>query len=322
MDERALLILLADGDTHSGDALARRLGVSRASVWKHLRALRAAGLPFEAVAGRGYRLDAAVELLDARRIGAALPRAARARWPQIDVRWRLDSTSSALLREVAARPAGTALFAEWQTAGRGRRGRGWLAPPLLGLTFSLLWRFECGYAALAGLSLVVGVAVAETLCAQGAAEVALKWPNDVQHAGRKLGGILVELGGEFLGPCHAVIGIGLNLRLPQVLRDAAGQPVADLADACGGTVPSRNALAAALLAALGEALVCFAQEGFAAFAARYAALDALAGREVTVEAGERRYRARAAGVDARGALRVRREGEVVALDSAEVSVRA
>ena len=322
MDTRALLDTLADGHTHSGAALARRLGVSRAAVWKQIETLRAAGLPVLAEGGRGYRVERPLQMLDAGAIGAALPRAVRALWPCIEVRWQLDSTSSELLRAAEDLPGATALFAEWQTAGRGRRGRGWLAPPLLGLTFSLLWRFEHGYAALAGLSLAIGVAVAETLRALGARDVALKWPNDVQHGGRKLAGILVELGGEFLGPCHAVIGIGLNLHLPRSMREAAGQPVADLAEACGDAMPARNALAAALLAALGEALEQFAHGGFAAFAARYAALDALAGREVTVEAGERRYRARAAGVDARGALRVRRGDGVVVLDSADVSVRA
>ncbi len=318
MDERALLCLLADGQTHSGAALAHALGLSRAAVWKQIEALRAAGLPVQAEAGRGYRVTPALQLLDA----AALRRAAGSYWPQVEVPWRVDSTSSELLRRAEDLPGGTALFAEWQNAGRGRRGRTWLAPPLLGLTFSLLWRFTQGYAALAGLSLAMGVAVAETLRRHGADAVMLKWPNDLLHRGHKFGGILVELGGEFLGPCHAVIGIGLNLHLPDALRAQAGQPVTDLAAACAGAVPARNALAADLLLALGAALTSFARDGFAAFVVRYAALDALAGRELRVEWAGRSFRAHAQGVDARGALQVRHAGELLSLDSAEVSVRA
>ncbi len=322
MDERALLATLADGATHSGAALATRMGVSRAAVWKQIEALRAAGLPIAAQGGLGYRLQGPLQLLDADALRALLPRAAGPAWPCIEVHWQLDSTSSELQRREARLPSGSAVFAERQSAGRGRRGRNWLAPPALGLTFSLLWRFEHGFAALAGLSLAMGVALAETLRAQAAADIALKWPNDVLHDGRKLAGILVELGGEFLGPCHAVIGIGLNVRLPEPTRAQAGQPVADLAEACGGAAPDRNALAAALLAALAEALALFARAGFAAFAARYAALDALAGRELSVQAGGETFRARAQGVDARGALRVLRGAQTLLLDSADVSVRA
>lgn len=322
MNERDVLLRLADGATCSGAALARDLGVSRAAVWKQIEALRAAGVPIEAEGGRGYRLAHALQLLDADAIRAALPRPVAARWPGIEVHWQLDSTSSELQRCASGLPSGSVVFAERQSAGRGRRGRSWLATPAMGLTFSLLWRFEHGFAALAGLSLAVGIAVAEALRACGAAGIALKWPNDVQHEGRKLAGILVELGGEFLGPCHAVIGIGLNVRLPDQARARAGQPVADLAEACGSSVPDRNTLAAALLAALAEVLELFGREGFAAFAARYAALDALAGRALTVQAGSGSFRAQALGVDARGALRVERDGTQLLLDSAEVSVRA
>ena len=322
MDERVLLATLGDGATHSGAALAQRMGVSRAAVWKQIEALRGAGLPIAAQAGRGYRLQCPLQLLSIEALRAALPRGAGAAWPCIEVHWQLDSTSSELQRRASTLPSGSAVFAERQTAGRGRRGRTWLAPPALGLTFSLLWRFEHGFAALAGLSLAVGVAVAETLRAQGAQGIALKWPNDVQQDGRKLAGILVELGGEFLGPCHAIIGIGLNVCMPASVRAGAGQPVADLADACAGVVPARNALAAALLAALAEALALFARAGFAAFAARYAALDALTGRELSVQAGGETFRARAQGVDARGALRVLRGAQTLLLDSADVSVRA
>ena len=318
MTTRALLEALATGVPVSGATLATQLGISRAAVWKQIEQLRARGLPIAARAGQGYALPYPLELLDADAI-----RAAAAPGAIIEVQASLDSSSSELLRRADHAADLTFVFAELQTAGRGRRGRVWLAPPALNLTFSVLKRFERGFAALSGLSLAVGVAVAETLGATGVPRLALKWPNDLQADGRKLGGILIELGGEFLGPCHAVIGIGLNLRLPPALAAAAGQPVTDLAALCGGTPPARNALAGQLAVALTQALEQFAGHGFAPFAARYATLDALRDRALTVSGSGATFVAVGAGVDARGALRVRRDGgDVECLDSAEITVRA
>ncbi|MDE1899727.1 MAG: biotin--[acetyl-CoA-carboxylase] ligase [Xanthomonadaceae bacterium] len=318
MTTRTLLEALATGVPVSGTTLATQLGISRAAVWKQVQQLRARGLPVAARAGQGYALPYPLELLDADAM-----RAAAAPGTIIEVHAALDSTSSELLRHADQAADLTFVFAEVQSAGRGRRGRVWLAPPALNLTFSVLKRFERGFAALAGLSLAVGVAVAESLAATGVPRLALKWPNDLQADGRKLGGILIELGGEFLGPCHAVIGVGINLRLPPALAAAAGQPVTDLAALCGGTPPARNDLAARLTVALTQALEQFAGHGFAPFAVRYAALDALRDRALTVSGHGDTFSAIGAGVDARGALRVRREdGGVECLDSAEITVRA
>jgi BirA family biotin operon repressor/biotin-[acetyl-CoA-carboxylase] ligase len=173
---------------------------------------------------------------------------------------------------------------------------------------------------LAGLSLVAGVALIEALADCGVTGLGLKWPNDVLADGRKLAGILVELGGEFLGPCHAVIGIGINLRLPSAAP--IGQPYVDLAQLCAGTPPPRNQLIGHLLARLIAALDRFATQGFAAFATDYARHDLLAGRGVRVQTPEGIRDGVGDGVDERGALRVRHGTLVARYDSAEVTVRA
>src|SRR5690606_19224828 len=193
-----------------------------------------------------------------------------------------------------------------QSGGRGRRGRAWRMPLGGGLALSLLKRFDRGMAALSGLSLMAGIATCEALADAGIDAVGLKWPNDLIAEEAKLGGILVELGGDALGPCHAVIGIGLNLRLGDDAIAAIDQPCTDLAR-FAGAVPSRNALAALLLARLVPALERFDREGFAPFAPAFEALDTLRGRDVQViragdaDGGD----GIAQGVDARGALRVR-----------------
>jgi len=323
MDPRILLDQLAADRFVSGTDLARRLRATRAAVWKQVQALRELGAPIEAEAGRGYRLGWPIEWLDARSIAAALTPEQRKRVGTVAVHWQIDSTNSELLRRAAHEPAVLlACCAETQSAGRGRRGREWRSPLGGNLYFSVLRRFDRGMAALTGLSLAAGTAVVAALTDCGVGEVGLKWPNDVLARGRKLAGVLIELGGEFLGPSHAVIGIGINLRLPASIVAEIDQPAIDVAMLTSGDVPSRNRLAGALLARLIDALDCFAERGFEPFRADYDRFDLLRGTSVRVHDARGAHDGVATGIDARGALCVRHGEHVAAYDSADVSVRA
>ncbi|HSX61381.1 MAG TPA: biotin--[acetyl-CoA-carboxylase] ligase [Tahibacter sp.] len=320
MQARDLVAALADGRSWSGSDLAQRFGVTRAAVWKRLDELREAGLPLAAVAGRGYRLERPLALLDAAAIRAALPGALRPRFGEIEVHWAIDSTSSELLRSAAKRGDLAVCLAEQQSAGRGRRGRQWQSPLLCNVYLSLLRRFDRGMGSLAGLSLAAGVAVARALERCGAPALGLKWPNDVLAGDAKLAGILVELGGEFLGPCHAVIGVGVNVYLPEAVRNAIDQPVADLASICAA-LPSRNDVVAALLAEFARALDAFAAEGFAALRDDFAQRDRLRGRTLALSDADGVRHGIGAGVDARGALLLQQGDTIASFDSAEVTVR-
>lgn len=316
----SVLAMLGSGEACSGPELARRLGISRAAVWKQVAALRATGLDIESGNG-GYRLARPLDGLDPAVIRSRLATPVRRKVGTIENHWRLDSTSSECLRRADELPDRSFVFADWQDAGRGRRGRKWLSPPATNLQFSCLKRFSGGYASLSGLSLAVGVAAVTALKDCGVGGIGLKWPNDLVHDDAKLGGVLVELGGEFMGPCHAVIGIGINVRVPEAMRHALDRPCTDLASLRGAGAPPRNVLAAAMVARLTEALDAFDAEGFAAFADAWAGLDALAGRVVRIDDPRGAFEGTAAGVDARGALRVRCEGGLRRVDSAEVTVR-
>jgi BirA family biotin operon repressor/biotin-[acetyl-CoA-carboxylase] ligase len=290
-------------------------------VWKQIEALRAAGLDVQS-SEAGYRLIPSLEWLDPAAIRASLPATVRRRIGGVENHWRLDSTSSECLRRADQLPDRFFVFADWQDAGRGRRGRQWVSPPATNLQFSCLKQFACGYAALSGLSLAVGIAVANALEDCGVAGIGLKWPNDLVHDDAKLGGILIELGGEFMGPCHAVVGVGINFRVPQAMRRALDRRCTDLEHLCDGKAPSRNVLATALVARLVEVLDVFGESGFATFADAWSTRDALAGRAIRVDGARGVFEGVAAGVDARGALRVHRDGVIECLDSAEVTVRA
>lgn len=322
MQAQQLLAALASGETVSGAQLAERFGITRAAIWKQVEALRARGVPIQARGSAGYRLPWPAQLLEVERIRANLPPACAARLGGLELHWELDSTSSELLRRGSAVPDLSVLLAETQTAGRGRRGRSWLSPPGLNLYLSCLKRFEHGFAGLAGLSLAVGVMVVRAIESLGIAGVGLKWPNDVLTDEGKLAGVLVELAGEYQGPCAAVIGIGLNLRLTPALRAQAGQAASDLAGLCAGEPPERNRVAAALVGALVEGLERFERDGFAAFAADYASYDLLRERPLRLSGAAGEFEGIGAGVDARGALQLRMaDGGLRAIDSADVTVR-
>lgn len=255
-----VLRLLEDGDFHSGEAIARALGVTRESVSNALEGIEAHGLTVYRVRGRGYRLVTPVRWLDAddirRRLGA------RAGAFLIEVVDRTGSTNDDLIaRSAEGAPSGLVRLAELQTHGRGRRGRGWESGLGGALTFSLLWRFAQGAGFLSGLALAVGVALLRALRRAGAREVMLKWPNDLLWRHCKLGGILIELSGDVMGPSAAVIGIGINVRLPDEVIDRIDQPITDLARI--GIDADRNALVADMLAELATVLEQFAREGFA-----------------------------------------------------------
>ena len=325
MDDRQLLVRLGTGAV-SGDALAREAGVTRAAVWKRIEALRSAGVEIEARPGQGYVLAHPPDLLDLAGLQAALAGVLVAGRDSLELAWSLDSTNSELLRRETSMRGCDVLLAERQSGGRGRRGRAWASPLAAHVYLSVARRFEGGLARLGGLSLVAGIAACEALRASGFAEVGLKWPNDlvvVEGKGlRKLGGLLVEGGGEAAGAARAVIGLGLNVRMPVAAAKDIDQPWIDLAS-MASPAPARNAVVALLLSQLLPALQQFDDEGLAPFLPRYAALDALSGRALRVHEGKGAWPATALGIAADGALCVRDgEGRERMVHAGDVSVRA
>jgi BirA family transcriptional regulator, biotin operon repressor / biotin---[acetyl-CoA-carboxylase] ligase len=316
--------LLVDGKFQSGEALAEKLGVSRSAVWKAAVTLRALGVVIHAVRNRGYRLAAPSELLDSARIQKTLSPEARSRVRQIEVAWTLPSTNTALLARTDL-PFGQSdvCLAEYQSAGRGRRGRTWLAPPCASICLSLSWSFPIVPRDLGSLSLVTGVCVLRALQDQCLEGIQLKWPNDLQFERRKLGGILIEMRAESEGPTYVVIGVGLNVCLGTALLKqiaAAGTEATDLKSA-GLRAPSRNVIVASMVEALVHGLIDFEKHGLRPFIEEWRRADALRGRMVTVHAGDQQEAGLARGVDIGGALLVETTRGLKKFVSGEVSVR-
>jgi BirA family transcriptional regulator, biotin operon repressor / biotin---[acetyl-CoA-carboxylase] ligase len=232
----------------------------------------------------------------------------------------VDSTNSALLRDASTLPPLAALIAGQQTAGRGRRGRRWESPPGANLYLSLFARLRRPLRGMGGLSIAVGIACVTALRERGVATAALKWPNDLLADGAKLGGLLVELAGERDGEAAAVIGLGLNLAMPTDAAADIDQPWTDLSRL--GQSADRALWAAAMLDALLAAVDRFERDGLGGFLAEWPAVDALAGREVEVQAGVRRHIGRVLGLADDGALRLSNADGEQRFHSAEVSLRA
>ena len=277
-----LLRLLSDGKFHSGQVLATQLRLSRTSVNNALQGVERYGLALHSVRGRGYRLVNPPQWLNAPAIKHGLGQAAR--FFTINILDSASSSNTLLMRQARqGAPGGSVLAVEWQSAGRGRIGRAWHSALGDALTFSLLWRFEGGLTSLSGLSLVVGLALLRALRKLGIDDIGLKWPNDVLTSQGKLAGILIEAHGDMLGPCVVVIGIGLNLQVSPELAGRIDQPASGLAQVCN-ELPERNALLAALLTELADALPVFAEQGFKAMLAEWEKNHVYHGKQVTLVA--------------------------------------
>ncbi len=320
--QKKILSLLADGEFHSGTELAELLGVSRSAICKQLSGLAALGLHHSAVSGKGYRLDKPLELLESSKINAVLNDQNKVLIPTLEIHDSLDSTNSYLMEHSRNNAeSGFVCFAEHQTAGKGRRGRQWVSPYGSNIYVSMLWRFQQGgITSTAGLSLAIGVAVIRALKLYGINDVGLKWPNDIYSQGKKLGGILIEVSGEADGPCAAVIGLGLNVFLPEHQAQTITQAWTDLTQISGEIPVLRNQLAGTLLNEMLAVVNGFEMDGIKAYLDEWRSYDCLKGKAATLFIGQQQIEGIVEGIDDKGLILIKKpDGLVQAFASGEVS---
>nr|WP_321268763.1 bifunctional biotin--[acetyl-CoA-carboxylase] ligase/biotin operon repressor BirA [uncultured Tolumonas sp.] len=312
--QQALLAVLADGAFHSGEQIGAELGISRAAISQQIKSLRLLGLEIFSITGKGYRLNTPLDLLNTetlQHLAAGAP---------IHTCAVIDSTNQYMMAQLERWQKGECLLAESQTAGRGRRGRQWHSPFGSQFIMSMYWRLDDGPSAAMGLSLAIGVAVVQALESAGYRDLSLKWPNDIYMARRKLAGILVEMSAAVGGICHLVIGVGVNLNLPDAVIAQLDQPCAHLAEQ--PVVVERNQLSATIIQALRNALALFEKQGLTAFLMDWNRLDIFMQQPVKVLLGNQVIHGIYCGIDGQGNMLLQDQDGMHKFVGGEISLRA
>lgn len=285
MDPFKLLKILSDGECHSLDSLTAKLGTDTETVGRWLDQFRDDGLEISITPGRVVSVPQPLSLLDSQQILAGLSPSFEDTLLHLDLPLVVDSTNTRAMEWLRGGHSGRALFlAEKQRSGRGRRGRRWESPLARNLTMSLVWPIAHIRQAQEGFSLVVALSLVESMRdmgLQGSGKLRVKWPNDVWLGEAKLAGILLELHGGSSGPYHVVIGVGVNVQLPEKALTDIEQPAGDLYSQ-GNSQLNRNQLIARILNTLERNLTLLDSKGFAYFRKRWQELDRLQGRQVEV----------------------------------------
>ena len=317
-----LIKALADGSFVSGQEMGEQLGISRTAISAHIKALINMGLDIFSVTGKGYKLSQPLLLLNKKKILALISTEATTEIiPEVEVHSLIDSTNDYLMRRLPNQlTQGQVCLAEYQSAGRGRRGRQWISPFGSQIYLSMYWYLEEGLSGAMGLSLLSALAVSDAVQAVSGVQVQLKWPNDIYIDGVKLAGILIDLEGQALEPSHSVIGIGLNLDMPEEAAAKIDQRWTDL-QRHSETVLDRNALSAKLISCLHSRLVQYRKEGLTSMLDEWNEHDLYLNKQVKLLTGERITKGICKGINNQGALLLEVDGQIKAIYGGEVSLR-
>lgn len=319
---KRLVSILNDSEYHSGTEIGNELGLTRSGVWKLARQLEILGIKLESVTNKGYKMINTLDLLDKTKIKKHISKTNLRLLNEILIFDDLPSTNDYLVGQARQhRGDNAACLAEQQTAGRGRLGRQWISPFAANIYLSLLWHFSCDISELPGLNIVAGISAAEAILGTTSLKsVKLKWPNDIFWKDQKLGGILIDVIGEYSGGCAAVIGIGLNVNMPQASASQIQKPWTDIHTACGSAV-SRNQLTGALLDRLITNLAIFQEHGITDFISRWNKMDYLSGKQTTVKSANKSFEGIAQGINEQGHLLLKtRDGELTAITTGDATI--
>ena len=303
--------ILSDGQYHDGNTIGELLQMTRSAVWKTIKKLESYAVRIDSVKGKGYALLEPLQLLELNKIKFHL-----ANDIDIDIFETVNSTSE-YLKTVKSRRV---CLAEQQTSGKGRLGRTWHSPFGKNIYMSMLYPFKKDISELAGLSMVVSLAIVKTLQSYGIHDwLGVKWPNDILYQQRKMAGILIEIQAESHGACHAIIGIGMNVNMQDDAKQIS-QAWTSMRNILGEYV-DRNELSARMIDNLILYLDKFSSQGFAAFVEEWEGVDCLADRLITLKNINESISGKVAGINHQGHLLLRlASGEVRAFSSGDTSI--
>ncbi|MBF0108297.1 MAG: biotin--[acetyl-CoA-carboxylase] ligase [Magnetococcales bacterium] len=293
----------------SGAEIGRRLGISRAAVWKRIEVLRRTGFTVLSMAGKGYMLNDVPDTLTREMIGGLL-RGTMFRGERYHYLPETDSTNVQAARmALAGAPEGTVVVADRQTHGRGRLGRVWESPAGVNLYFSMILRPEVEPRHTAQMTLISGLALAETVTAAGVQGVEIKWPNDLLLGGGKLAGILTEMAAEEGRVHHVVVGVGLNVNAGSpVFSPQIGLIARSIHDHSQKTI-KRAPLLADFLFRFEQWYGHYLNHGFGAIREAWIERSGIRGKEVRVNLIAEQFSGRAVDMDSEGFLLVQRSGD-------------
>jgi BirA family biotin operon repressor/biotin-[acetyl-CoA-carboxylase] ligase len=317
----AILQALESGEFISGQLLGEQLGISRAAVAKHIKSLCELGLDIYKVNNKGYCLKQEIALISKPVLQAEYQKLS-GQVGNFETFASIDSTNTELMQRIASKQAltsGAVVVAEMQNAGRGRRGRVWKSPFGANLYYSYYWLLDDGLQAAMGVSVAVGLAVFDCIKALYNVKVSLKWPNDILVNNQKLAGVLVELDGQPEGPCHLVIGIGLNIAMPESASEHIDQAWVDLKRL--GLEVNKNELAAALTYYLEQRLSQYQAAGLSEMYSEWNKVNAFAEQLITLNTGQKTWQGICVGIDKQGGLVLRQDGIEKTYYGGEISVR-
>jgi BirA family biotin operon repressor/biotin-[acetyl-CoA-carboxylase] ligase len=307
------------GEFVSGEAMCKAFGVSRTAIWKHIKDLQDAGYEIEAVRNKGYRLQSSPDLVTAAEIREGLSTSLLGQ--NIIYRDTIDSTNN-LAQELALNgaPEGTLVIADEQQQGRGRRGRNWFSPPHSGVWMSLILRPKLPLAHAAQITLVTAIALAKALSRVTGVQAGIKWPNDILFCKKKCCGILTEMHAEFDQIHHLVVGIGINVNVPQQDFPEDIQHIATSLQAVKGAKVSRAKVVQTVLEELEPLYRQYvANGGFGTLRDEWKAHNITLGNDIVAHTAQGMIQGRALDIDEFGVLLVEEpSGERKKIYSADI----
>ena len=313
-----IITRLADGHCISGEQLGNEFGISRAAIAKHIEAISEMGLDIYRVTGKGYQLASPIDLLSLDKINEYL---CDAKIAEIELYGEIDSTNSYLMRKLPFNIKDAQIcIAEFQSAGRGRRGRQWISPYGSNLYLSMYRFLDQGMSQAMGLSVVAALSVFDAIENLYQHKVELKWPNDVYLGGKKLAGILIDLEGQPLESCHSVIGIGINLAMPDVSAKQVDQPWSELRSIVGQNI-DRNKLVAEIIIQLRKRLQQHQFSGLEEMLDDWHNNDIYYNKPIKIITGDNEVFGISRGINDQGALLMEINGKISPVFGGEVSLR-
>jgi BirA family biotin operon repressor/biotin-[acetyl-CoA-carboxylase] ligase len=314
-----LISKLAKGEFVSGQVLGDEIGVSRTAISKQISSLAEMGLDIFRVTGKGYKLVTPIELLDKSYILKKL--SVNNIHSPVEIHNIIDSTNDYLMRRIPNHVEnGQVCISEYQSSGRGRRGRQWISPFGSHIYMSMYWQLPQGMTAAMGLNTIVALAISDAIASLYNINVQLKWPNDIYINGLKLAGILIDLEGTPNEPCHAVIGIGLNLNMPDKSGEKVDQPWTDLQRHTPKKI-NRNELVAEIIRSLICRLEQHKASGLDKVIEEWNKLDYFYDQSVKLITGQNETHGICKGINAQGALLLEIGAELKVIYGGEVSLR-